>query len=185
MPPLLRDLLRPYRGALALILAATLVQILMGLAAPVAAQDHPRQRRRQATDLRDGSRCWFPMVGGSTKTHIAAAAGIMVVLIAVVSGIAFYVASYTTERVGQSIGNDLRVRLYHHLQELSLAFYDSNRVGTILSTLTTDVQTIQSFRVDFDPQHLHRRPDPRRDDRCDAVAALGFRPDRARGDPVS
>jgi subfamily B ATP-binding cassette protein MsbA len=35
--------------------------------------------------------------------------------------------------------------LYHHLQELSLAFYDHNRVGTILSTLTTDVQTIQSF----------------------------------------
>lgn len=69
----------------------------------------------------------------------------MVVLIAVVSGIAFYVASYMTERVGQGIGNDLRVRLYHHLQELSLAFYDTNRVGTILSTLTTDVQTIQSF----------------------------------------
>jgi subfamily B ATP-binding cassette protein MsbA len=47
--------------------------------------------------------------------------------------------------VGQCIGNDLRVRLYHHLQELSLAYYDTNRVGTILSTLTTDVQTIQSF----------------------------------------
>src|SRR4029077_4545441 len=64
---------------------------------------------------------------------------------AVVSGAAFYVASYSTERLGQSIGNDLRVRLYHHLQELSLAYYDTNRVGTILSTLTTDVQTIQSF----------------------------------------
>jgi subfamily B ATP-binding cassette protein MsbA len=47
--------------------------------------------------------------------------------------------------VGQSVGNDLRVRLYHHLQELSLTYYDTNRVGTILSTLTTDVQTIQSF----------------------------------------
>ncbi len=51
----------------------------------------------------------------------------------------------STERLGQCIGNDLRVRLYHHLQELSLAYYDTNRVGTILSTLTTDVQTIQSF----------------------------------------
>lgn len=49
------------------------------------------------------------------------------------------------EKLGQSIGNDLRVRLYHHLQQLSLAFYDHSRVGTILSTLTTDVQTIQSF----------------------------------------
>src|SRR4029077_18357664 len=87
----------------------------------------------------------FPMAGGSTKTHIAAAAGIATVAIAVVSGAAFYVASYSTERLGQSIGNDRRVRLYHPLQELSLAYYDTNRVGTILSTLTTDVQTIQSF----------------------------------------
>ncbi|MDT5160412.1 MAG: hypothetical protein QOC90_722 [Mycobacterium sp.] len=144
MPPLLRDLLRPYRGALALILAATVVQILMGLALPWPLKiilDNVVGNHRPPGWIT----FWFPMVGGSTKTHIAAAAGIMVVLIAVVSGVAFYVASYTTERVGQSIGNDLRVRLYHHLQELSLAFYDSNRVGTILSTLTTDVQTIQSF----------------------------------------
>jgi ABC-type multidrug transport system fused ATPase/permease subunit len=56
-----------------------------------------------------------------------------------------YVGSYLTERLGQSIGNDLRVRLYHHLQELSLAYYDTNRVGAILNTLTGDVQTIQSF----------------------------------------
>src|SRR5690242_19800032 len=87
----------------------------------------------------------FPMVGGTTKTHIAAAAGVATVAIAAVSGIAFYVASYSTEKLGQNIGNDLRIRLYHHLQELSLAYYDHNRVGTILSTLTTDVQTIQSF----------------------------------------
>ena len=30
-------------------------------------------------------------------------------------------------------------------RKLSLAYYDANRVGTILSTLTGDVQTIQSF----------------------------------------
>jgi subfamily B ATP-binding cassette protein MsbA len=67
------------------------------------------------------------------------------VLIAVATGAAMYVASYFTENLSQYIGNDLRVRLYHHLQHLSLAYYDTNRVGTILSTLTGDVQTIQSF----------------------------------------
>ena len=144
MPPLLRDLLRPYRRTLAIILATTLVSMVMSLAAPwplkvildnvVASHPPPSWI------------AWlFPLVGGTTKTHIAAAAGIATVAIAVVSGAAFYVASYSTEKLGQSIGNDLRVRLYHHLQELSLAFYDHNRVGTILSTLTTDVQTIQSF----------------------------------------
>jgi ABC-type multidrug transport system fused ATPase/permease subunit len=144
VPPLLRELLRPYRRMLAIILAATLVSMAMGLAAPwplkiildnVVASHRPPQWI-----------AWLlPMVGGESKTHIAAAAGIVTVAIAVVSGAAFYVASYSTERVGQCIGNDLRVRLYHHLQELSLAYYDTNRIGTILSTLTTDVQTIQSF----------------------------------------
>jgi ABC-type multidrug transport system fused ATPase/permease subunit len=66
-------------------------------------------------------------------------------MIAVLTGAAMYVASYLTETLSQGIGNDLRVRLYHHLQQLSLAYYDTNRIGTILSTLTTDVQTIQSF----------------------------------------
>ena len=85
------------------------------------------------------------MLGGDSRVHIAAAAGIVTVLIAAVTGAAMYVASYFTESLSQWIGNDLRVRLYNHLQELSLAYYDTTRVGTILSTLTGDVQTIQSF----------------------------------------
>ena len=34
MPPLLRELLRPYRGSLAIILAATLVSMLVSLTVP-------------------------------------------------------------------------------------------------------------------------------------------------------
>ncbi len=144
MPPLLRELLKAHRGLIAVILGATLVSMLMSLAMPwplkvvldnVVGGDPPPRWI-----------AWLvPMMGGHQKAHIAAAAGVATVAIALVSGAAFYVASYTTERLGQCIGNDLRVRLYHHLQELSLAYYDTNRVGTILSTLTTDVQTIQSF----------------------------------------
>ena len=144
MPPLLRDLLRPYRRNIAAIIAATLVSMAMTLAAPWPLKvilDNVVADHRPPSWI-----VWlFPMVGGTTKTHIAAAAGIATVAIAIVTGAAFYVASYSTEKLGQSIGNDLRVRIYHHLQELSLAYYDQNRVGTILSTLTTDVQTIQSF----------------------------------------
>ena len=36
-------------------------------------------------------------VGGQSKAHIAEAAGIVTVMIAVVTGIAFYVGSYYTE----------------------------------------------------------------------------------------
>ena len=66
-------------------------------------------------------------------------------LIAVATGVAMYFGSYFTESLSQSIGNDLRVRLYQQLQRLSLSYYDTNRVGNILSTLTSDVQTIQGF----------------------------------------
>jgi subfamily B ATP-binding cassette protein MsbA len=85
------------------------------------------------------------MLGGDSKTHIAAAAGLVTVVIAAVTGIAFYVSNYATESLGQRVANDLRVRIFHRLQLFSLGFYDQTRVGTILSTIMTDVQTIQSF----------------------------------------
>jgi len=144
VPPLLRELLRPRRRALTIILTATLVQMVMSLAAPWPLKvilDNVAGNRRPPQWI-----AWLlPALGGESKIHIAEAAGIATVIIALATGAAFYVGSYYTETVSQCIGNDLRVRLYHHLQELSLAFYDTTRVGTILSTLTSDVQTIQGF----------------------------------------
>jgi ABC-type multidrug transport system fused ATPase/permease subunit len=144
VPPLLRELLRPRRRVIAIILAVMLVQMAMTLAAPWPLKlilDNVVASRRPPHWI-----TWLlPILGGTSKVHIAEAAGIITVLIAVVTGVALYVASYYTETLSQCVGNDLRVRLYHHLQQLSLAYYDTARVGTILSTLTSDVQTIQSF----------------------------------------
>jgi ABC-type multidrug transport system fused ATPase/permease subunit len=145
VPPLLLQLLRPRRRALGVILAAMLVQTAMSLAAPWPLKiviDTVIGNQRQPEWIN-----WLlTMLGGAAhKSHIAVAAGIATVLIAVVTGAAMYAVSYFTESLSQSIGNDLRVRLYSHLQEMSLAYYDTTRVGTILSTLTSDVQTIQSF----------------------------------------
>jgi ABC-type multidrug transport system fused ATPase/permease subunit len=47
--------------------------------------------------------------------------------------------------VGQWVANDLRMRTYHHLQNLSLSYYDTHETGTLLSTITADVGTIQAF----------------------------------------
>src|SRR6201998_2956017 len=144
LPLCLRELLRPRRRTLAIIVAAMVVQAAMSLAAPWPLKiiidlvaGGPSQPQRSTWLL--------AMLGAHNKSRIAEAAGIVTVLIAVTTGIAMYVASYFTESLSQGIGNDLRVRLYHQLQLFSLAYYDANRVGTILSTLTSDVQTIQSF----------------------------------------
>jgi ABC-type multidrug transport system fused ATPase/permease subunit len=142
---LLLALLRPRRRVLAVILAGMLVQTAMSLAAPWPLKiviDTVIGNHRQPEWIN----AVLTMLGGEAhKGHIAMAAGITTVLIALVTGMAMYGVSYATESLSQSIGNDLRVRLYSHLQELSLAYYDTTRVGTILSTLTSDVQTIQSF----------------------------------------
>ena len=47
--------------------------------------------------------------------------------------------------MGQWVANDLRMRTYHHLQYLSLRYYDSHQTGSLLSTITADVLTIQNF----------------------------------------
>jgi subfamily B ATP-binding cassette protein MsbA len=76
---------------------------------------------------------------------LAGAAGIGLVLIALIGGIAGYIDNYYTESVAQYVANDLRQKVYHHLQRLSLTFYDTHQIGNILSTMTADIATIQSF----------------------------------------
>ena len=47
--------------------------------------------------------------------------------------------------MGQYVANDLRMRVYHHLDRLSLGYYDTQQTGNLLSTITTDISTIQNF----------------------------------------
>jgi ABC-type multidrug transport system fused ATPase/permease subunit len=144
VPPLLVELLRPHRRTIIAMLTATWVQMAMALAVP-----WPLKSVLDNVVGNHPAPPWIswllPALGGVTKAHIAEAASLLTVAIAAITGVATYAGSYLTESLGQSIGNELRVRLYHHLQELSLAYYDTTRVGTLLSTLTGDVQTIQAF----------------------------------------
>ncbi|OMC32599.1 ABC transporter [Mycobacterium sp. GA-1841] len=142
---LILELIRPYRLLVAGIFAVLLVQIATGLAAP-----WPLKVVLDSVVGHHPLPGWLhgllqPLLGGEGKMHIAGLAAIMVFVIAIVAAVASYVANYLTETVGQRIGNDLRTRAYHHLQQLSLNYFDTHRVGPILSTLTDDVDTIQGF----------------------------------------
>ena len=57
--------------------------------------------------------------------------------------------TYARDYVGQHIGGrvliDLRLQLFERLQRLSLAFYDSQRVGDLMSRLTGDVGVVQQL----------------------------------------
>jgi subfamily B ATP-binding cassette protein MsbA len=85
------------------------------------------------------------LLGDSSKMHIAELAAMSAVAFAAIGALASYVDNYYTESVGQWVAHDLRMRTYHHLQRLSLRYYDTHRVGSLLSTMMTDIGTIQSF----------------------------------------
>jgi ABC-type multidrug transport system fused ATPase/permease subunit len=59
-----------------------------------------------------------------------------------------YVETYMTGWVGERILADLRLRLFHHLQRLSLGFFERNRAGVIISRLTNDVEAIDQLVTD-------------------------------------
>jgi subfamily B ATP-binding cassette protein MsbA len=143
--PLIWSLLKPYRGSLAIILAAMLVQTVMSVATPWPLKvilDNVVGAHKLPHWLDDFLR---PFMSSGTKMQIAAAAAITTILIALLGAAASYLANYYTTSVGQWVANDLRLRTYYHLQQLSLNYYNTHEMGTLLSTMTADVQTIQNF----------------------------------------
>ena len=144
MGGLIAELLRPCQGWLAIVLLATAIETAMGLAAPWPLKivlDNVIGGHVPPAWLRDVAG-WMPGVGAM---RIAAAAALGGVIIAVLGAIASYVDNYYTESIGQSVANDLRVRVYHHLEGLSFAYYDTHRTGALLSIITDDIATIQGF----------------------------------------
>jgi ABC-type multidrug transport system fused ATPase/permease subunit len=142
---LIWSLLKPYRGSLAVILCAMLLQMVATVAAPWPLKvvlDSVVGSHKLAPWL---EHLLDPVLHGQSKMAIAAAASIALVVIAALGALASYVANYYTTSVGQWVANDLRLRTYDHLQRLSLNYYSTHDLGTLLSTITADVQTIQGF----------------------------------------
>lgn len=144
MTGIVLELIRPYHGWLMLVFLAMLIETAMSIASPwplkiildnvVGSHKLPEF----IAWLRD-----FSFVENSMElATIAAACFVIITLIGALAG---YINNYYTESVAQYVANDLRKRLYHHLHRLSLKYYDTHQIGNMLSTITSDVNTIQSF----------------------------------------
>src|SRR6516225_9215759 len=142
---LIRQLIRPYRGTLVIILLAMLVETAMSLAAPwplkIIIDNVAGSHKLPGWMHHDLG----PILENTSKMHVAMLAALAVVLIAVVGAVASYIDNYYTESAGQYVAHELRLRTFHHLQRLSLGYYNTHQVGNLLSTITTDIQTIQGF----------------------------------------
>ena len=76
----------------------------------------------------------------------------LIVAAFVAAGVAAFALSgaqtYLTGWVGERALADLRIRLFGHLQHLSLGFYERNRTGAIVSRITNDVEALDQLVTD-------------------------------------
>ncbi len=140
------QLVRPYRSTLAVILAAMLLETGASLAAP-----WPLKFILDSVVGNHKLPAWLahvaaPLLGdGTNKMALAAVVAAAFVVITAIGALASYIDNYYTESVGQWVANDLRLKVFAHLEHVSLSYYDTHDTGKLLSTMTEDILTIQAF----------------------------------------
>ena len=135
---------KPYKKYVVITLLAMLLEALIGLATPWPLKiiidnvlnHHP---------LPKGLSWMHSFFQNQNYIQLAAVAAISFVLITAIGSLAGLIDSYYNEKVAQYVANDLRKKMYHHMQHLSLSYYDSHQTGKLISTITADVSTIQDF----------------------------------------
>lgn len=73
------------------------------------------------------------------------AAVIGYVVVAVISYVTYRFQVLLISRIGESFLRDLRLRVFDHLQRLSMPFYDREKAGVIVSRMTSDVDSMQEL----------------------------------------
>jgi ATP-binding cassette, subfamily B, multidrug efflux pump len=56
-----------------------------------------------------------------------------------------YVLGYIMQKIGQKMLRDIRVRVFEHIQKLSLSFHDKNPVGKLVTRVTNDIEALNDL----------------------------------------
>ncbi|MDR3574986.1 MAG: ABC transporter ATP-binding protein [Anaerolineaceae bacterium] len=119
--------LKPYRSRMALAILALFISTGSGLAFPLVI---------------------VRLLDSATKVHtygpLNLLAGILLAIFLFQSAFSF-LQSYLLAYIGEKIVLDLRTSLFSHLQQLSLDFYASRRVGDLVSRLSSDVTQMRTM----------------------------------------
>jgi subfamily B ATP-binding cassette protein MsbA len=81
---------------------------------------------------------------GANAAGILELAAAAVLVIAALGAAASYVEKQCVTALGQQVTHELRCRIYTHAQRLSMAYHDRKRTGDVISTVTADVDSMQS-----------------------------------------
>lgn len=65
------------------------------------------------------------------------------VLLTLFKGLCLYYANYSMGYVGQSVVTDLRIRLFDHVLDQSMAFFSLTSTGRLMSRVSNDVEQVQ------------------------------------------
>ncbi len=123
-------LLRPYRGKVALMFVALLVATGAGLAPPYLAG--------QAVD------------NGIVTGDVSALDWIVAafVLVATLYAASTYLQTYLVGWVGTRALQDLRERVFSHLQTMSIGFFTRRSPGVLISRMTNDIEALNQLVTD-------------------------------------
>ena len=122
-------LFRPYRGRTALILFSIVVTSALGIVNPLLVQ----------VVFDDAL-----FVSGGPDLSLLYPLVALMVAIPIVLGVIGVGQTYLTNWVGNRVMQDLRDRLYAHLQSMPLSFFTGTRTGEIQSRLANDVGGVQT-----------------------------------------
>ena len=64
--------------------------------------------------------------------------------VTVINGVSEFLGTYSINYIGQSVVKDLRNLLYDKIIRQSMAFFSTNPTGKLMSTITSDIEKIQS-----------------------------------------
>lgn len=126
----LTELMRPYRKRVALMFVALALATVAGLAPPILA----------------GIAIDQGIVKGDSQVLV------IVVLVYLLSSLILwgstYAQTYLVGWVGQRALRDLRLRLFDHLQQMSVGFYARRKTGVLISRITNDIQALDQLVSD-------------------------------------
>ena len=132
--------LRPYRGAFVFAILQVLLISVLEILKPWPLKlviDYVLPRRQPP----------WPMLAGLSPPALLAAATVGLIAIYGAVGAVSVINNFTTISIGQGMVNDLRSRLYQHLQRLSLSFHSRAAVGDLIYRVTGDTYAIQTLAM--------------------------------------
>ena len=125
--PEIWQLIRPRRGLLALGLGLMVINRVSGLVLPVLDQvpGGQRHRKRQIPLL--------PYIVGAVLSAT------------LIQGLTSYTLTQTLSKAAQKLIAELRRRVQEHIGRLSVSYYDSNKTGTMVSRIMSDVEGVRNL----------------------------------------